>query len=196
MGGWKAADIWDQPIHEEEEGEEEEGEREALEEMDDMGISESSNGDPGDELSASRNALDLSLENVSIQPQMAPTLDPHHTDPSPESSRDDVNLVYSTVPQGYLQKKRARRLKEQQAQEAKARRSHQRMQERIRKEQRKRDERERKAMEKEARRHAKDETTRKELGLENVVRLHEVDLSSRQGRAQAQFIDAATAAIF
>ena len=56
---------------------------------------------------------------------------------------------------------------------------------------RKQEEKEKKKREKEQ---AKQQAKRASLGLDNVVHLHE--LSSTEGRAQAQFIDAATAALF
>ena len=149
----------------------------------------------GDDLAASKNALDLSLENVSNQPLSTPQ-PLYETDPAPESTQDDVNLVYSTVSAAYRAKKRAKMQKRLQEEQVKAQKSRRRMQERIHKEQKKKEERERKAMAKERRWQAKKDAARQDMGLGNVVRLQDLDLSTRQGKAQAQFIDAATAAIF
>lgn len=200
MGGWNAADIWEQPIEEEEEEKEEDArEREALEEEESgrtSGSFDEGRGMPSDDdLVASRNALDLSSEDVSNQPLSAPQPF-YETDPAPESTQDNVNLVYSTVSAAHRAKKRAKLQKRLQDEQVKAQKSQRRMQERIRKEQRKKEERERRAMAKERRRQAKEASARQGLGLENVVRLQDLDLSTRQGKAQAQFIDAATAAIF
>ena len=70
------------------------------------------------------------------------------------------------------------------------------MEEKMEREQKKREARERMAAEKEKKKRARDSTLRSSMGLDNIVRLQDVDLSSDAGRAQAQFIDAATAAIF
>ena len=78
----------------------------------------------------------------------------------------------------------------------KARRDQRKMQEKMRREQKKREAKAHQQAEKERKKRQKEEDRRHQLGLGNVVRLHEIDLSSQKGKAQAQFIDAATAAIF
>lgn len=91
---------------------------------------------------------------------------------------------------------RRKMLQQQQKREMKARRDQRKMQEKMRREQKKREVKIRQHSEKELKRRQKEDNRRQELGLANVVRLHDLDLSSQKGRAQAQFIDAATAAIF
>ncbi len=74
------------------------------------------------------------------------------------------------------------------------------MQEKMRRDQKKKEAKSDRTTKKERKRREKLEAAaqerRERLGLGNVLRLHEVDPSSQQARAQAQFIDAATAAIF
>ena len=67
-----------------------------------------------------------------------------------------------------------------------------RMEKRIRKEQAKQSSKDKKRKKKEL----KEKERREALGLGNVLGLHEVELGSRTGRAQARFIDTSTAALF
>ena len=175
MESYGSSDLREQPIPEEEESEESESS------SDESGV--------GNQLSASKNALDLSLDNIAVLPRGA-------RDPAPESTRDNVDLLYATVPDSHKVKKRGKILQEQQKREIKARQEQRKMRERMEREQKKRESKERKALEKERKKTSKEQHMRHALGLDNVVRLHEVDLGTRQGRAQAQFIDSATAAIF
>ena len=70
------------------------------------------------------------------------------------------------------------------------------MAEKMERETKKQEARARKEAEKEGKKRAKEEAVRQSMGLSNVVRMHELDFNSKEGKAQAQFIDAATAAIF
>ena len=135
-----------------------------------------------DELAASNNTLDLSQENLSPKEN--------------ETERDDQNLVYATISESHRAKKRMRMMNRMQKEELKARKEKRRLEEREEKERRKVASRERKIQEKERKREVKEKSKRMEIGLGNVIRLQDVDTSTKQGRAQAQFIDTATAAIF
>ena len=176
MESYGSSDLREQPIlEEEEEGEESE--------------SSSDESTAEDQLSASRNALDLSSDNIAVLPQAS-------GDPAPESTRDNVALIYATVPESHRAGKRVKMLHDQQKRDIRARRDQRKMRERMQREQKKRDSKERKALEKEQKKASKEQRMRHDLGLDNVVRLHELDLGTQQGRAQAHFIDSATAAIF
>lgn len=70
------------------------------------------------------------------------------------------------------------------------------MQEKMEREQKKQEEKRRKQEEKERKKRSKEQQLRSSMGLDNVVHLHEIDHSSGNARAQAQFIDNATAALF
>ncbi len=72
----------------------------------------------------------------------------------------------------------------------------QQMQDKIEREQKKQEQKKNKKEEKERKKRGKEEAKRASLGLDNVMHLHELDLSNKNGRAQAQFIDASTAALF
>ena len=84
-------------------------------------------------------------------------------------------------------------MKEAQKHERNARKEKLKIEERQEKQRRKERERERKAREKQRKKGSK---LQDEMALANTMRLHEVDTSTEEGRAKAQFIDAATAAIF
>lgn len=174
-GSYGSSDLREQPILEEEEGEDSDN--------------SSDESQVEDQLSASRNALDLSNDNVSVLPQAS-------GEPVPETTRDNVALIYATVPQSHKTSKRVKMLREQQKRDIKARQDQRKMRERMEREQKKRDSKERKALEKEKKKAQKEQRMRHDLGLDNVVRLHELDLGTQRGRAQAHFIDSATAAIF
>ena len=132
-----------------------------------------------DELRASDNSLDLASQRV---------------EPVSLETEDDTQHLYATVSASHKAKKRIKMMKEAQKREMKARKEKHKMEERLEKERRKARERERKAREKE--RKTGGTKLRDEMGLGNVVRLQDIDSSTHTGRAQAQFIDAATAAIF
>lgn len=70
------------------------------------------------------------------------------------------------------------------------------MQEKMEREKQKQEEKRHKQEEKERKKQAKEMKQRHNLGLDNVVHLHELDFSKKEARAQAQFIDNATAALF
>ncbi len=86
------------------------------------------------------------------------------------------------------------------AEDSKRTKQEQKMQEKMERERKKQEEKRIKQEEKERKKHekeqAKEKAKRASLGLDNVMHLHEIDSSSRNGRAQAQFIDASTAALF
>lgn len=70
------------------------------------------------------------------------------------------------------------------------------MQEKMEREEKKQEVKRRKQEEKDRKKRSKEQQLRSSMGLDNVVHLHELDPSSRNTRAQAEFIDAATAALF
>ena len=133
-----------------------------------------------DDLRASSNSLDLSSQ----EPGAA------------ETGQDDQQLIYATVSETHKAKKRAKMMKEAQKRELKARKDKRKMEQKTERERRKKAAKERKQREKERKKMAKERQERMDMGLGNVVHLHEVDTSTKQGKAQAKFIDAATAAIF
>ena len=91
---------------------------------------------------------------------------------------------------------REKKSKEQERLEAKQTKQAKKMQEKMDREKKKQEERIRKQEEKERKKRSKDQQARASLGLDNVVHLHELDMSKQGSRAQAQFIDASTAALF
>ena len=91
---------------------------------------------------------------------------------------------------------REKKSKDQERLEAKQAKQEKKMQEKMEREKKKQEERRRKQEEKERKNRSKDQQARASLGLDNVVHLHEIDMSKQGGRAQAQFIDASTAALF
>ena len=135
-----------------------------------------------DDLRASHNSLDLSQEDMSPKEH--------------ENENDDQHLVYATISDSHRAKKRMRMMKRIQKEELRMRKEKRRQEEREEKERRRMAARERKMQERERKKEVKESKKRQDLGLGNVMRLQDVDTSTRQGRAQAQFIDAATAAIF
>ena len=139
-----------------------------------------------DDLRASNNSLNLTSPNLSQGAEPV----------SPETEQDTQNLIYATVPESHKAKKRIKKLKDVQKQEMKARKDRRKMEERAERERRKMAAKERKAREKERKRQIRDGKLREDVGLGNVVRMHDIDTSTMSGKAQAQFIDAATAAIF
>ena len=138
-------------------------------------------GQMDDNLGASNNSLDLTSQGV---------------EPVPLETEDDTQNLYATIPESHKAKKRVKMMKEVQKRERKARKDKRKTEEKAERERRKARERERKLREKERKKAAKEIKLRDDMGLGNVMRLHNVDTSTSQGRAQAQFIDAATAAIF
>ena len=138
---------------------------------------------PEDDLKASNNSLNLTSQG------------PRQAGPE-ETGRDDQQLIYSTVSESHKALKRARKVKELQKRELKARKDKRKMDQRMERERRRNATKERKEREKGRKKAAEQQKTREQMGLGNVVHLHEVDPTSKAGRAQAKFIDAATAAIF
>ena len=139
-----------------------------------------------DDLRASNNSLNLTSPDLSQGAEPV----------SPQTEQDTQNLIYATVPESHKAKKRIKKLKDAQKQEMKARKDKRKMEERAERERRKMAAKERKAREKERKRQIQDGKLREDVGLGNVVRMHNIDTSTKSGKAQAQFIDAATAAIF
>ena len=133
---------------------------------------------PRDELGASQNSLNLASHEV------------EHVAPETE---DDTQHLYATVPESHKAKKRMKMMKEAQKQERKARKQKWKMEEREEKARRKARERERKAREKSKKGLTK---LQEEMGLGEAMRLQDIDTSTPAGRAQAEFIDAATAPFF
>ena len=92
---------------------------------------------------------------------------------------------------------------QQQKEDLKEERKQRKMEEKMEREKKKQEakqhkeaEKKRKEEEKKKKRLSKEEQHRQSLGLGNVVRLQDVDFSSGDARAQAGFIDSATAALF
>ena len=162
-----------------------------IQEEDEEGNSETGGSSSEGELSASRNALDLSSGNLVTAPYFVQT-----EEPRPETTRDNIDLLYASVSPRHRAQKRSKMLQEQQKREMKARRDQRKMHEKMARDKKQQEAKARQNAEKERKRQDKEKHRRHELGLDNVVRLHEVDLSTQKGRAQAHFIDAATAAIF
>ena len=131
---------------------------------------------PEDELRASSNSLDLASQEA---------------EPVAPEAEEDTQHLYATVPATHKAKKRMKMMKEAQKREQKARKQKRKMEERAEKEQRKEREKERKTREKER----KSARLRDEMGLGNIMRMQDGDTGHR-GRAQAHFIDAATAPLF
>ena len=139
-------------------------------------------GHTENDLRASSNSLDLANHDLSQGAE-------------PVAEQDTQNLIYATIPESYKVKKRVRMLKEAQKHDRKARKDKRKMEEKLERERRKVAAKERKVQEKERKKNS-DAKLREDMGLGNIVRLEDIDGSTHQGRAQAQFIDAATAAIF
>ena len=156
-------------------------ERYVGEEGEDPEIGPAPLGQTEDNLGASNNSLDLTSEGV---------------EPVALETEDDTQNLYATIPESHKAKKRVKMLKDAQKRERKARKDKRKMEEKAERERRKTRERERKVREIERKKAAKEIKLRDDMGLGNVMRLHDVDTSTSEGRAQAQFIDAATAAIF
>ena len=135
-------------------------------------------GQTEDDLRASNNALDLASQEA---------------EPVVPETEDDTQNLYATIPESHKAKKRLNMMKEAQKRERNARKEKLKIEERQEKQRRKERERERKAREKQRKKGSK---LQDEMALANTMRLHEVDTSTEEGRAKAQFIDAATAAIF
>lgn len=98
---------------------------------------------------------------------------------------------------------RVKLLEKQQKEDLKEERKRKKMEQKLERERQKKEARDRKAAEKkrkEAEKNksklSKEDKRRQNLGLGNVVRLQDVDFSSGDARAQAGFIDSATAALF
>ena len=94
-------------------------------------------------------------------------------------------------------------LEKQQKEDLKEEKKRRRMEQKMERERQKMEAKERKAAEKkrkEAEKNksklSKEDKRRQSLGLGNVVRLQDLDFSSGDARAQAEFIDSATAALF
>ena len=94
-------------------------------------------------------------------------------------------------------------LEKQQKEDLKDEKKQRRMEEKMERERLKKEAKDRKAAEKkrkEAEKNksklSKEDKRRQNMGLGNVVRLQDVDFGSGDGRAQAHFIDNATAALF
>ena len=134
-----------------------------------------------DELGASHNSLDL-VNQDEAEPV------------APETEDDDKQHLYAKIPETHKAKKRIKMMKEAQKQERKARKLKRKME-------KKEEKTRRKAMEKERKERGKQQKTgvvklQEEMGLGDAMRLQDVDTSTVAGRAQAQFIDAATAPFF
>lgn len=136
-----------------------------------------------DDLRASNNSLDLATQG---------------TEPGAlETEQDTENLIYATIPESHKAKKRVRMMKDAQKRDMKARKERRKMEERAERERRKAITKQRKQQEKERKRLSKEMKLRDEMGLGNAMALHDVNTSpTQQGIAQAQFIGAATAALF
>ena len=94
-------------------------------------------------------------------------------------------------------------LQQQQREDLKEERKQRKMEEKMEREKKKQEakqhkeaEKKRKEEEKKKKRLSKDEQLRQSLGLGNIVRLQDMDFSSEDAKAQARFIDSATAALF
>ena len=134
---------------------------------------------PRDELGASQNSLNLASHE--------------EVEPVAPETEDDTQHLYATVPESHKAKKRMKMMKEAQKQERKARKQKRKMEEREEKARRKARERERKVREKNKKGLTK---LQEEMGLGEAMRLQDIDTSTPAGRAQAEFIDAATAPFF
>ena len=96
-----------------------------------------------------------------------------------------------------------KRLEQQQKEDLKEERKRKKMEQKMERERQKKEAKDRKAAEKkrkEAEKNksklSKEDKRRQSLGLGNIVRLQDVDFGSGDARAQAGFIDSATAALF
>ena len=94
-------------------------------------------------------------------------------------------------------------LEQQQKEDLKEERKRKKMEQKMEREKQKKEAKDRKAAEKkrkEAEKNksklSKEDKRRQSLGLGNIVRLQDVDFGSGDARAQAEFIDSATAALF
>ena len=85
----QTSDVWQQPIQEEEEEEEEEGEEDRAE----------------IELTSSRDGEELTI-TPALPASPTPPTTPQMRDPAPETTRDDVELLYATVSHEHKIKKR------------------------------------------------------------------------------------------
>lgn len=140
-------------------------------------------GQAEDDLRASNNSLDLATQGVEPGP--------------PNTEQDTDHLIYATIPETHKAKKRVKMMKEAQKRDMKARKEKRKMEERAERERRKAFTKQQKQQEKERKRLSKEMKLREDMGLGNTMALHNVDPSSlQQGNAQAQFIGAATAALF
>ena len=104
---------------------------------------------------------------------------------------------------GWCSLNRMKMLEQQQKEDLKEEKKRRKMEEKMERETRKKEERDRKAAEKKRKEQekkksklSKEEQRRQSLGLGNIVRLQDVDFGSGDAKAQAEFIDSATAALF
>ena len=121
-----------------------------------------------DELGASQNSLNLAPE-----------------------TEDDTQQLYATIPESHKATKRLKMMKQAQKEERKARKKKLKMEEKEEKARRRAREKERKEHEKQRK---KGIVELQDMG--EVMKLHGLDTKTSAGRAQAQFIDAATASFF
>ena len=94
-------------------------------------------------------------------------------------------------------------LEKQQKEDLKEERKRRKMEEKMERERQKKEAKDQKAAEKKRKeatknksKLSKEDKRRQSLGLGNVVRLQDLDFNSGDARAQAEFIDSATAALF
>ena len=95
---------------------------------------------------------------------------------------------------------RVKMLERQQKEDLKEEKKRRKMEEKLEKERQKKEAKDKKEAEKKRKEgektKSKDDQRRQSLGLGNVVRLEDLDWTSEDAPAQAQFIDSATAALF
>ncbi len=78
----------------------------------------------------------------------------------------------------------------------KLKREAQKLQEKERKQAEKEEKKEQKRQEEQRRERLRDQKVRESMGLSNIVSYQDIDFKKSNARAQADFIDAATAAMF
>ena len=130
-----------------------------------------------DDMGASENSFDLATQEE-VEPVAT------------ETTEDDTQHLYAKVPETHKAKKRLKMMKQAQKEERKARKQKMKMEAKEEKVRRKAREKER-----------KDQERQRKKGLVRLqedmgMRLQDIDPSTATGRAQAQFIDAATAPFF
>ena len=109
-----------------------------------------------------------------------------------EEETDDESNLYARVSQAHIQKKRSKILREKQKEQERKRKEKEKIDAKKKKEQ----QQQQKKLEKAKKKEMKDKLKRQSLGLDNIISLQDLDLSSRAGRQLRLSMDSSNAEIF